>query len=396
MTSMGLNTGDTDGVAPGLAKDDASEAAFMDAPAEARLAKDHPLVSVVIPAFNVERFIGETLDAVLQQTYDNFEVIVVDDGSTDRTAELVREYSQRDPRIRLYLQSNLGPSEARNTAIAKSRGQFIAPLDADDIWYPEKLQKQVDCMLRFGPNTGVVYSWTAYLDEQGSLTGGFSARTDEGRVFLRLLCSNFIATGSVPLIRRSCFAEVGGYRPEFVGLEDKELYLRIAEKHEFRVVPEFLVGYRQVRGSTSHAYARIEECHKRLTNEIRRRHPEIPATVYRWWDAVGYTFIATRSLRSRQFGSTIRYLMMAIFKDPTVVARVVSQKWLQRRSWRRSLRIGYGGTSDPHFRSAGQSGGLTLKDIVECASRSDGSPLSISKQRRLEHLEARSLRRAQI
>lgn len=377
MTSMRPSTEDTGEVPPGLAG-------------------DRPLVSVVIPAFNAERFIGETLDAVLRQTYHNIEVIVVDDGSTDRTAEVVRECAQRDPRIRLYLQSNLGPSETRNIAIAKSKGEFIAPLDADDIWYPEKIRKQVDCMLRFGPNTGVVYSWTAYLNEEGSLTGGFSARTDEGRVFLRLLCSNFIATGSVPLIRRSCLAEVGGYRPEFVGLEDKELFLRIAEKYEFRVVPEFLVGYRHVRGSTSHAYARIEECHKRLVSEIRRRHPEIPAMVYRWWDAVGYTFIATRSLRSRQFGTTIRYLMMATFKDPTVLARVVSQnRRLRGRIWGRPLGIGNGGSSDSLSPNARQIG-LTLKDIVERASRSDGSPLSAAKQRRLENLEASFLQRAQI
>jgi glycosyltransferase involved in cell wall biosynthesis len=348
-----------------------------------------------MPAFNAERFIGQTLDSVLCQTYEHFEVIVIDDGSTDRTPEIVREYARRDSRIRLHLQSNLGPSGARNSAIAESRGEFIAPLDADDIWYPEKLRKQVDCMLRSGPQAGVVYTWTVYLDEAGSLTGGYSARTEEGRVYLRLLCSNFIATGSVPLIRRSCLSECGGYRPEFVGLEDKELFLRIAERYEFRVVPEFLVAYRLVRGSTSHAYARIEDCHRRLVCEIRERHPEIPAIVYRWWDAVGYTFIATRSLRSRHFGSTIRYLSMAVWNDPAIVVRVLRQRRLSRRRPR---------PSSPDDRSkanslsrvrsvGGTGGGVTLRDIVERASWSDSSPLGLSKQKRLEVMEAAHLLR---
>jgi len=360
------------------------------------LVESRPLVSVIIPAFNAERFIDATLDSVLQQTYDPFEVIVVDDGSTDRTAELVRAYAQRDPRIQLHLQSNLGPSAARNAAIDKSTGEYVAPLDADDIWYPDKLHKQVDCMLRHGPRTGIVYAWTTYLDEKGLPTGNYSARSDEGNVYLKLLCNNFLATGSVPLIRRSCLTEVGGYRPEFVGLEDKELFLRIAEQYEFRVVPEFLVGYRQVRGSTSHGHARIEKCHKKLANEIRQRHPEIPSSVYRWSRAVSYRFIASKSLRSRDFGATIKYLSKAVWNDPTIIISLIRHKRLslERRcaKW-----LGSGGaenrTSSSDRAAAMADGRAMPQGIAMHASSFDISPLGVSKLRRLEILESTRLRR---
>src|SRR5262245_1302656 len=144
MTPIGLPTDDT--VAVPLALDGSSGTRL--GVAEAEVAGYFPLVSVVIPAFNAARFICTTLDAVLRQTYRHIEVIVIDDGSTDATTDLVRQYAQRDHRVHLHLQSNRGPSEARNTGIAKSSGEFIAPLDADDIWYPEKLRKQVECMLR--------------------------------------------------------------------------------------------------------------------------------------------------------------------------------------------------------------------------------------------------------
>lgn len=106
-----------------------------------------PFVSVIIPAYNAEAFIGRTLESVLAQTYENIEVLVVDDGSRDRTAEIVASFAQKDSRVILLKQQNAGVAAARNLAIEKSRGEYIAPLDADDIWYPSKLDKQVQCIL---------------------------------------------------------------------------------------------------------------------------------------------------------------------------------------------------------------------------------------------------------
>lgn len=106
-----------------------------------------PLVSVIIPAYNAESFIEETLKSVLAQTYPAIEVLVIDDGSQDRTPEIVAGMAERDPRVVLVKQSNAGVAAARNLGIDQSKGEFIAPIDADDIWYPENLEKQVQCML---------------------------------------------------------------------------------------------------------------------------------------------------------------------------------------------------------------------------------------------------------
>lgn len=107
-----------------------------------------PLVSVIIPAYNAEFFIEKTLNSVLSQTYKNIEVLVVDDGSQDRTAEIITSIAKIDSRVFLLQQSNAGVAAARNLAINKCRGEYIAPIDADDIWYPQNLEKQVQCMLQ--------------------------------------------------------------------------------------------------------------------------------------------------------------------------------------------------------------------------------------------------------
>jgi len=96
-----------------------------------------PLVSVIVPAYNAEAFIAQTLDSIISQTYQNIEILVVDDGSQDRTPEIVESFAQRDQRITLLRQANAGVAAARNLAIEKSNGEYIAPIDADDIWYPQ-------------------------------------------------------------------------------------------------------------------------------------------------------------------------------------------------------------------------------------------------------------------
>jgi glycosyltransferase involved in cell wall biosynthesis len=117
-----------------------------------------PLVSVIIPAYNAEVFIERTLDSVLAQTYKNIEALVIDDGSTDKTHEIVELVAQLDPRVILLKQQNAGVAAVRNLGIEKSHGEYIAPIDADDIWYPQKLGKQVKCMLKGGSSVGLFYA----------------------------------------------------------------------------------------------------------------------------------------------------------------------------------------------------------------------------------------------
>jgi len=285
---------------------------------------NQPLVSVIIPAFNAENFIAKTLESVLSQTYQNIEVLVVDDGSTDTTAEIVQSFAQKDSRVSLFQQSNAGVAVARNLAIEKSKGEYIAPIDADDIWYPQNLEKQVKCLTSSAPSVGVVYSWSVDINEKDLLTGGFYNSTIEGEVYTALIYKYFIGNASSSLIRRVCFAKVGGYNCKLKlenaqGCEDWELHLRIAEHYQFKVVPEYLVGYRQIASSMSSNYAAMANSHSLIMADVRQQHPEIPSSIYRWSSSNFYIYLAVKSNRSGNYRSTLSWLYRA-FKEDLLMA----------------------------------------------------------------------------
>lgn len=279
-----------------------------------------PLVSVIVPAYNAEAFIERTLESVLAQTYQNLEVIVVDDGSSDRTAAIVREIAQRDPRVTLLEQPNSGVAAARNFGIQKSSGEYIAPIDADDLWYPQNLEKQVEVLLQTDPTVGLVYAWSADIDENDRPTGEFRAAKIEGNVYKTLICHNFLGNASATLMRRSCLERVGGYNSQLKeqnagGCEDWDLYLRIAEHYQFRVVPEFLIGYRKIASSMSRDYRQMAKSHGLMLQAVRQNHPEISAALYRLSCSSFYLYLARQS---QQYGSprqTIAWLLEALRVD---------------------------------------------------------------------------------
>ena len=279
-----------------------------------------PLVSVIIPAYNAERFIAKTLDSVLAQTYRNIEVIVVDDGSWDRTAEIVEAIAPTDERVILLQQPNSGVAAARNLGIQKARGEFIAPIDADDFWYPENIEKQVQCLLKAEPSVGLVYAWSVDIDQEDRLTGEFRASTIEGNVYKTLICHNFLGNSSASLIRRDCLNKVGGYNCQLQeanaqGCEDWDLYLRIAEQYQFRAVPEFLIGYRKGSSSMSGDYDRMAKSHSLMLQEVRLKHPEIPTALYRLSCSSFYMYLARQSNLHGNHRRTLVWLQEALKAD---------------------------------------------------------------------------------
>jgi glycosyltransferase involved in cell wall biosynthesis len=208
-----------------------------------------PKVSIIIPAYNAMKYLPETVATVFQQTYEDYEVIIVNDGSTDDVARWVIEFNH--PKIKLISQENQGLSGARNTGINNAQGDYIALLDADDLWHPTKLEKQVK-LLDQSPEAGLVYTWTALMNESGQLTGRFFGAKDEGKVWKKLIEFNVVGCGSVPLIRRTCFEKVGLFDRNLRSfVEDWDLWLRIAPYFDFKVVNEPLVYYRQLPSSAS-------------------------------------------------------------------------------------------------------------------------------------------------
>ena len=209
-----------------------------------------PKVSVIIPAYNAMSYLPETLETVFNQSFKDFEVVVVNDGSTDNIEEWISQIS--DPRVKLVSQANLGVSEARNNGIAKSQGEYIAFLDTDDLWKSTKLARQVRVLDNY-PEVGLVYTWVTYIDERGNSTGRVVNYQYEGNVWQELTKGNLIECGSVAMVRRQCFEECGVFDGNFVGnfVEDWDMWLRIAKTYPFKVIEEPLVYYRQVTNSAS-------------------------------------------------------------------------------------------------------------------------------------------------
>ena len=200
-----------------------------------------PAVSVIIPVYNRGEALRPTVDSVLAQSFGDWELIVVDDGSRDHTAEVVRSYT--DPRVRYVRQENAGHSAARNHGLRLASGEFIAFLDHDDRWLPEKLALQVES-LRRRPECGLAYGRWYLSDEAGNRLEEAHRHQADGWVFKDLLREhNFLCTMSLPLMRTELVREVGGFDPVTDTADDLDLFLRIARVAQFAFLPEFVLEY---------------------------------------------------------------------------------------------------------------------------------------------------------
>jgi glycosyltransferase involved in cell wall biosynthesis len=243
------------------------------------------LVSVVVPVYNAARTLDETLRSVRAQTYANLEIVVVDDGSSDQSADIIRRHRSADPRIVFVEQANAGVAAARNRGIDVAKGAFIAPLDADDLWHPTKIERQMQVMKGAAGRLGVVYNWYAAINEDGVVTHLPRRDTWQGRVFREMLEYNFIGNGSTPLMRREAVLECGGYDPGLrarcaEGCEDFKLYLALAEHHQFGVVPGYLTGYRVYGSNMSSNGLRMLRSYDLVVEPVLRAHPELASVLH--------------------------------------------------------------------------------------------------------------------
>lgn len=294
-----------------------------------------PLVSVIVPAHNAEAHLPAALASVCAQSYRELEILVVDDGSSDSTASIVRRMSQTDTRIRLLSQENSGVASARNHGIEASEGEFIAPLDADDIWYPDKIKRQMEVMLGADEELGLVYCGWDIISEKGdpqTRRGNPSLVT--GDLSETLIWRNPIGCASTPLIRRSCFDRIGLYDTSMFekgcqGCEDWDLYLRLAEYYRFEAVPETLLAYRRGKQSMSASTERMEASYEVMMNRLRRRRPGIAPRLYRKSRQHYHVYLAGVSSRSGNKLGAFRHLGIALASDPGfIVSRPLSMRAL--------------------------------------------------------------------
>jgi glycosyltransferase involved in cell wall biosynthesis len=213
-----------------------------------------PKISVVLTTYNGSSrgYLSSAIESVLNQSYQNFELLIIDDGSTDNTKKRCSFYLEND-RIRYIYQENSGLAAARNTGIRASSGEFLCFLDDDDVWKPEKLQKQLEFIqnrLSGVNNWGLIFTWLELIDEQGEVIS-YRGHHQEGRLYRSLLFGNTVDAPSSVLIRREVFDNVGLFDESFENCQDWDMWLRISKEYMIFPVKEYLVQHREHRNRIS-------------------------------------------------------------------------------------------------------------------------------------------------
>jgi glycosyltransferase involved in cell wall biosynthesis len=237
-----------------------------------------PTVTVIVPAFNAERYLGEALASIRDQTLKDLEVIVVDDGSTDDTINVAERFANALP-LSIVCQSNRGPSAARNTGIRQATGRFCAFLDADDIMDRELLQAQVK-RFQSDPELGLVFTDITTFDEGGIINPShwnFARKRGDRPVIDRLLLDNFVTTSTV-MARRDCILQAGLFPENRRIAEDYELWLRMAVRWKVGIIERALLRYRYRHGSLSYYKLNSTRCALDVVETFWRDHPQYQRT----------------------------------------------------------------------------------------------------------------------
>jgi len=254
-----------------------------------------PAVTVVMPVWNVRPWVAEAIESALTQTFRDFELIVVNDGSTDGTGEYLDTLS--DPRLRVVHQANAGSAAARNVGIALARGHYIAFLDGDDRWMPEKLERHVRC-LDSRPSVDLSFSLSTLIFADGQQIG-LQREAPEGTLsFAGLLLDNKIANGSAVVMRTSTIKEAGGFRAELRACVDLDCWLRVARLRENNVwcLAEALTVYRHRPGQITADWRRMRDARKNVMENLGiigdPQYPGIPgeaeSNAHRWYAWIAY------------------------------------------------------------------------------------------------------------
>lgn len=295
--------------------------------------KNKPTVSVVISSYNYAHFIGETIESVLNQTYPPHEIIVVDDGSKDNSAEVIESFGER---VKLVQQQNQGVCVARNRGAAMATGDIIAFLDSDDIWMPHKLEKQIDAFLA-DPEVGIVSCGIRHFDTDGKTiaeyTSGRSGWCDKDILLYREPVLN--STASVIAVRRDIFQRVGGFdeQRELFAAEDRELCYRVAKASKLAFIPEILVDYR-IHGKNGHLnilrmeralIKAYEKTFKQADEETRKLERESYGNLF--------AIIAGSHFHAGNYDSFFRNMTKSLWLTPNNVGQFAKfpVRWLNRK-----------------------------------------------------------------
>lgn len=289
-------------------------------------------VSVIVPIYCVEKYIFNTIKSVLDQTYTDFEVLLINDETTDRSLEICQQFL--DPRIIIVNQKNRGLAGARNTGIRHARGEYLAFLDGDDLWLPDKLEKHVK-HLDNSPSVGLSFSRSAFIDEAGNRLGTFQMPKLSGITASHLLCRNPVGNGSSAVIRREAFEDIRFqtnldgdsenfyFDESFHRSEDIECWLRVAIQTSWNIegIPEALTLYRvNSKGLSADLFKQLESWEK-VIDKTRTYAPELVAH----WESLARShhlrLLARNAVRLQDGSTAVKFAHKALATNFSILIK---------------------------------------------------------------------------
>ena len=282
-------------------------------------------VSVIVPVYNIEQYVAFAVKSVLDQTYSHFELLIVDDGSCDRSLEICQQFT--DSRIRVIHQENRGLAGARNTGIRAAKGELIALLDGDDCWLPEKLEKHVAHLER-SPQVGISFSCSEFIDEAGKRLGTFTRPTLNNIDVERLLKENPVANGSAAVIRQEVFSQIAFednlhgvpeafyFDEAFRRSEDLECWLRVALQTDWEIegIPDELTLYRVNSGGLSANLFKQFESWEMMVDKARTLAPGKVSPLANMSLAYGLRYLSRNAIRLKSGQDAVYFINQSLSK----------------------------------------------------------------------------------
>jgi len=274
-----------------------------------------------MPTYNRANYITYAIDSVLSQSYPNFELLVVDDGSTDNTKDIVTPYLE-DPRVHYIYKENGGQSSGRNLGFKNSKGDYICFLDSDNVWFNNKLETCIEAAAK-NPDYGVIYGNVLTIDEKGHVISKVSRDRHSGWITAQLLKDNFV-TINTATIKRECYENMGGLDESFLRAPDYEFWLRLSTQYKFLYIPEHMAQYRIMKDQISTDKDGRFKANKEILDHFLELHPESVSNLQK---RIGLSYYYNRKARyessKRRPAMAIRDWANAVFYYP-----------LSRAAWR--------------------------------------------------------------
>jgi len=296
-----------------------------------------------MPAHNMELYVERALGSAIDQTYPNLDVLVINDGSTDRTPEIVERFARSHSRVRMITSDNGGVAAARNLGLELADSPYVAFLDADDLWAPRKIEKQVAALAKHGHGGAWAACYTLYrmIDEFDTIIDNGPSSDERGALFEKHLEWNHVGNGSSLLVRRDAALAVGGFNPEYAkngvgGCEDFEFQLKLLRRYKMELVREYEVGYRIHEAQMSRDMLRMRFSRIAVIEHITAT-TELPGSKRRRVLAQSYLMVAQAFFGAGHWISAIRWIVAALALSPAESAVRVKRRFGRdlRHLWRR-------------------------------------------------------------